>query len=408
MLFKRLRTMIWIILPIICMMMLLSSCTKQAVEEPQEVSYLLERTNIVLPFPAGGSPACDEGMKRLWKGEYREALEIFQELVNEVKSAEPLNGLALAQYYLGEYKEAEENLRKALGMNVNDRGEGVLKNNLGVVLAAQRKLDESDKYYEKALLVTDAKEDKLIRLCILVNQADNTASRRGENEAKGTAMLEEALHEAEKMRKKELEIFIDDKIITINYHQIGLETAIKRTIKNQKKIEKAYGEEHPEALFFMESIAIMKMEQEKWGEAKGLFEKVIKGYEKKLSKTHVYLAQVYPSLGICYAHMLDYTAALQCYEKALEINGDIISGPTESYLAYYNIASIYANYGDYEKALEYAMDAYRSILKNNPYDTYLVETILDGLKTLTLLTGVEDSDFDTWLSEQMATEKDIK
>lgn len=389
------------------------SCNRQEATEPQEIRYLLESINILLPLGTEGDTKSGEGMKLLWEGKYQEAQDLYKELVVEEESAEALNGLAISQYYLGGYIEAEKNLHLALEQIKDKNGEYALTNNLGVVLAALNKYDESDGCYKKILRDQNYPEEKspLAEVCTLVNQAGNYADK---GEVGGASMAEplllQAFDEAKGMRQQDplLMAYLDDKLIALNYERVGLEKAIKKTLENMRIFEEVLGKEHPWKIFISDTMIQLRMVQGKWDVAVIMYKQIIEDYEQKLGDSHIYVARAYINLGFCCKYQKKYEEALENYKKALEINKQITSGPTESYLPYFDMASIYFGLGKHEEALEYALNAYRSLLKNNPYNTITLESIIRGLKIISNSMGVEEADFDEWLEEQMVIEKDIK
>ncbi|MDQ7055401.1 MAG: tetratricopeptide repeat protein [Persephonella sp.] len=85
---------------------------------------------------------------------------------------------------------------------------------------------------------------------------------------------------------------------------------------------------------------------------KGLFEQSVKAF-KKAVKLNKNCGECYIDMGIALKEMEKYEAAIQCYQKASQINPDIKG------LALYNTACIYAIQGKNKKAKELLEEAFK-------------------------------------------------
>lgn len=380
-------------------------CTVITPEEANKIPYLLERTNIfLLPEAKESNERYEAGIRHLWDAEYAEALSIFEELTGEEETAEKLNGLAITHHYLGNYTAAEENMQKAIELAENEQQKIVLTNNMGVVQAALKKLDDSDQYYREAAemqLERWREEDStLIEACIKINQIANVANR---GEGGGEKRFVELRNAIEKWPKKDqlLFSFLDAQIISINFNSIGVETAKGDMRKDMSIFMDVLSAEHPQVTFLLDDIAFMTDE---WDEAIEQYKIVIDKYEKQLGKKHPYTAKAYYNMGVCYDEKTESGKAKECYEHALDIYNSITTGPTESYLPYSGLGLYYWNQKQPEEALKYLIKAYQSLLKNNPYHKPRLEKAVASIKVVYVYLGMEEDNFDKWLEEQMARE----
>ncbi|MBO5839003.1 MAG: tetratricopeptide repeat protein [Bacteroidales bacterium] len=84
-------------------------------------------------------------------------------------------------------------------------------------------------------------------------------------------------------------------------------------------------------------------------------------------------ATSYNNIGIVYANLGEYGKALEYYFKALEITKDVLGEKhTDTANSYNNIGVVYANLGEYDKALEFfnkALEIQKDVLGENHPDT---------------------------------------
>lgn len=108
---------------------------------------------------------------------------------------------------------------------------------------------------------------------------------------------------------------------------------------------------------------------------------------KSFDKDKITLASCRNNIGIAYSNLGDYTKALECYEKALEIREVIYADtPNHPSLAdsYGTIGALYGGLGDHLNAFEFLSKAcmiYKAINTNGQYDSKIrrLEMILEML-----------------------------
>lgn len=372
------------------------------------IHYLLGRVNIMLTLGTEAAAGCGEGIEQLWRGEYWEALEFFQEAAQKEESVETLNGLALSQYFWGKYKTAEETLNKAMQLNINPSDEVILENNMGVILVALKRMEEGAEYVESALEKQFKLERKnlIIEVGIEVNQALIIANRGGENRKTAEYRLIQAGMKAKEMESSEvlLDTFIDSLLLSIEYREMDLNEAIKKGVYYKMIFETILGERHPATIFRLTNIANIKITKGEYDEAIEMYGNVIEIYKEKLCENNIYISEAYANIGVCYQDKGNYEKAMEYYRKSLIISENITEGPNGSDLPYLNMGTIYWNVYHSGEALDYLIKSYHSWLQNDAYDTGMYEIIMKGLKTVYKGVGKDMSKFDEWLEEQMALE----
>ena len=121
-----------------------------------------------------------------------------------------------------------------------------------------------------------------------------------------------------------------------------------------------------------------------------------------MGKDHPYTAATYNNIALVYDDMGDYDKALEYYGKALEIVESKL-GKDHPYTAttYNNIAGVHYAKGDYDKALEYYGKALRILLntiKNHPNTISCFQNL-----ALCYQEANMEKDFEEWLQEQFNT-----
>ena len=129
--------------------MLLMSCAgvpTQKVGQPRE-----QKTYTAADIDSDIMEEFEEALSLLKEQEYDRAIGILNGIVEkEQRFAAPYVNLGMAYVKKGDNKLAEENLRKALDI---DLGHAVANNELGLIYRKAGRFDESRKAYENAILV---------------------------------------------------------------------------------------------------------------------------------------------------------------------------------------------------------------------------------------------------------------
>ena len=86
------------------------------------------------------------------------------------------------------------------------------------------------------------------------------------------------------------------------------------------------------------------------------YDKAIECYQKAI-ELNPDNANAYHGMGVAYEYKQDYDKAIECYQKAIELN------PKDA-VAYYNMGNAYYNKQDYDKAIE----CYQKAIELNPKD----------------------------------------
>ena len=128
----------------------LVSCGGAPTTRPEATT--VEQTKLtVADIDSDTQEAFDEALGLLKEEKYDAAISLLNQLVeNEQRFAAPYVNLGMAYLKKDERKLAEENLRKALDI---DLGHPVANNELGLLYRKQGRFDEARKAYQNALIV---------------------------------------------------------------------------------------------------------------------------------------------------------------------------------------------------------------------------------------------------------------
>ncbi|NKB72469.1 MAG: tetratricopeptide repeat protein [Candidatus Latescibacteria bacterium] len=263
----------------------------------------------------------------------REALAVFRDLGNERESANHLNNMATAYYYLSRYQEALAHYQEALTLNRKlDRKSQIASqlNSIGLIHMDQ------DRYEEALVSLLEAQEINRQRgreaaAALQLNNIGRIYKLQGRYE-EAVAHFREALEINGKNAKQDL---------------------MASNLANLGSVYAAWGR-YEDALY-------------RYGEALRL--------NRELGSDSGIATQL-NNLGTVYVKQGRYQEALVHYEEALEINRTL--GRKGSIIAQLNnIGRVYADWGSYKKALEHyreALDLCRQLDRQGDVATLLNNT----------------------------------
>jgi CHAT domain-containing protein/Tfp pilus assembly protein PilF len=293
-------------------------------------SPLLPLTSHLAPLRAQAQTAPDrkaeavrlneEGVQQLNRGQFREALQKFQQalvIVREIGERKGegvlLSSIGLVYDNLGQYPKALDFYQQALAIRkeVGDKaGEGVTLNNIGAVYSNLGQYPKALEFYQQALAIRKEVGDKEGEGAALNNIA-SVYSNLGQY-------------------PKALEFFQQTLAIV---REIGEKAGEGVTLNNIGAVYNYLGQ-YPKALeFYQQALAIRKEVGDKAGEGGSLTN----------------IGAVYDSLG-------QYPKALEFYQQALAIVKEVGDKATEG-TTLNNIGEVYRNLAQYPKALEFYQQA---------------------------------------------------
>jgi tetratricopeptide (TPR) repeat protein len=265
------------------------------------------------------------GLAKFKQGEYKEALAFFEKSFEIRQQSLPLNHPNLASSYnhignvyysTGEYPKALSSYEKALeiwqqSLPSNHLDLGMSYNNIGIVHRNMGDYSKALSYYEKAL--------KIRQQSLSSNHPDLAASYNS---------IGNVYHN------------MGDYPKALSYYEKTLEIGRKSLPSN-----------HPDLAISYNNIGIVHRIMGDYPKAFSYYEKALEIKQQSLPSTHPDLAHSYNNIGIVHRNMGEYPKALLYYEKALKIRQQSLpSNHPDLAISYNNIGVVYENMGNYSKA----------------------------------------------------------
>lgn len=265
------------------------------------------------------------------QGDYRFAHSLFHQAIKSRENTPrqdqgdlgtSLNQFALTLHKLGRYAEAEAQYRRALPLRSAAKGDkdpavAQTLNNLGLALVEQGRFDEAERSYRDAEhLLLQAGPNEEHTLAVIKSNIAGLLKRKGR------------LDESESLMREALEI--------------------------QRR---QFGDGHPEVTFTMKNVAHFVFEQGKLDEAMLMMKDIMEWEQKTMGINHPHYAKSLNLMGAIYAKRRQFSEAERVYRRA----GDIIFKTNGRHpdlgLIYNNLASLYMEQGQLEKAISYFREA---------------------------------------------------
>ncbi|WP_255710080.1 CHAT domain-containing protein [Aquimarina aquimarini] len=274
--------------------------------------------------------------------------------------ARSYHNMAIIYYYTLDYKNALQNYRKALAINIDILGKdhpkvGNTYNNMGIIYNDQGKFNLAIEYYKKAIQIKiKNSENQHVDIgsfylnigIVYSNLKDERALDyykkalkiySKENYLKGLSAIYQNFGVFYSDVKGEY-----DK--ALEYYKKGLDVAIRYYDgDNYEVIGDIY-----------HNIATMFSIKKDYKKTLYYFNNALQNYKTTLGENHENIAMVYESMGNMYVIKKEEDKALLYYEKCLKIRNIIFDMDHPSIVAIYNnIGELYQNKKNYKKALEY-------------------------------------------------------
>ncbi|MGB6301495.1 MAG: tetratricopeptide repeat protein [Rivularia sp. (in: cyanobacteria)] len=286
------------------------------------------------------------GEQQLNRGEYREALNnfqqalvIFREIGERKSEGVILNNIGEVYRSLGEYPKALDYYQQSLAIDkqVDDKaGEGITLNNIGLVYRNLGEYAKALDYYQKSLAIHKQVGNKA--------EEGSTLNNIG------------AVYRSLGEYPKALDYLQQSLAI---FKQIGDKAGVGNTISNIGLVYYDLGE-YPKALdYYQQALAIKKQVGDKSGEG-----------------------TILNNIGLVYDDLGDYAKALNYYQKSLAIKKQVGDKSGEG-STLNNIGAVYRNLGEYTKALDYYQKSLAIIKQvgNNAVESATLNNIAFLFKT---------------------------
>lgn len=277
------------------------------------------------------------------KGQYKLAEELISKFIDlrsqrhsffDTLVAYGYNNLGSYSYFMGDYEKSIESFRKALEITeYNSDSElnpdiAMYSMNIGIILASTNKLEEANKYFQRALNINKQLLDELDPALAILHL------NLGRNE-----MLQSHYESALEHYKLAESIYIN--VFGEDYHVLGtLYLNMGNIFNNKQDFEKAL-EYYKKAYQLLMSI---------------------------MEKSHPVISKALNNMGSIYFNQKKYKNALDHYELSLEMTND----PISKTIILRNLGKIYNELDDFDLASKYflnSVDYAKDNLEDNHYET---------------------------------------
>ncbi|EGJ32238.1 MULTISPECIES: tetratricopeptide repeat protein [Moorena] len=258
----------------------------------------------------------EQGLSQLYRSEFREALQswqqalvIYKQIGNREGEAASLISLGLTYLGLGEYNKAIDYLQKSLAIakEIGDRkGEAISLTNLGDAYESLGNYKKAIDYYQQSLAIAKEIGDRKGEAISLTNLGDAYESLG--NYKKAIDYYQQSLAIARQIR-----------------HRKGQ----ARSLTNLANAYESLGDYNKAIYYQLEAIAFYREVGNREGEARSL-----------------------TNLGLAYYYLRDYKKAIDYQQQSLAIDKEIGNRLGEAY-SLGNLGSAYYNLGEYKKAINY-------------------------------------------------------
>ena len=254
-------------------------------------------------------------MERLWT----RILRIEQRVSGVRQQLGTMNGLAVAYFCLGKYKEAESLLEKTLELvrcELNEEDFSLLpwiKSNLANVYMALGRSEKAERLILEALANDGWLWQPYTGPLAAIYQVQGRF-------AKAEPLLVKALEEARQLRGDEhfdtLSRF--NRLVQFYVDQDRYEEAQELLNEALPIARKLFRKEHPMTLSFVNAYAVLHTKQKQYDQAEILFDEALKGRQRELGNDHPGTLNTLNDLGVLRREQHRYDEAESLLRQALE------------------------------------------------------------------------------------------
>ncbi|HNM48524.1 MAG TPA: tetratricopeptide repeat protein [Candidatus Obscuribacter sp.] len=268
-----------------------------------------------------GNSLIDSGNYLSAKAAFETAISDFSQPGFEKQQARCINGLGIALWRMGFYKEAEGNFRKALDMTGQYEGKtcqeyAATLNNLALMLQLQGNFPEAETLFRQSLAICDATGGR--------NRADFLSNLAGLFQDQGKyADAEEYYKQALALSKSSGDQV--QEAITLNdigtlYRDMDRYTEAEHVLKRACDILKAqYGANHSFSAAALANLAQVYSRQGRYSEALPMMKEALAAKEAAVGPTHPMVATSLVSLAELNLDQMKSQTAAQNESKAREV-----------------------------------------------------------------------------------------
>ena len=302
----------------------------------------------------------EEGLQLLQTGQFREALEKFEQalvLVREIRERQGegviLNSIARVYKNLGKYKEVLSYLQQSLKIfrEIGHRsGEGASLYNIGDVYNSLDKYKEALSYFQQSLNITQEIGERQGEGAILYNIGDIYNSLDKYKEA--LSYFQQSLNIFREIGHRSEEGTNLNTIGSI-YDNLGKYEEALSYYQKSLKISQEIGNRSGESTA-LNNIGLLYQNLGKYEKALSYHQQSLKIIQEIGDRSREGVAL--NSIGAVYQNLGKYEKALSYYQQSLKISRNLGERSRES-TALNNIGSVYDNLGKHEEALSYFQES---------------------------------------------------
>lgn len=290
------------------------------------------------------------------------------EPVDDVIRINLLRRIARCQFYLGQYMESVNVLRRVLEFNQKHFGKEhpdtlADMTTLSVVLGQLGKYEEAVEISREILEIrnSNANEEQPDMLIDMKNLAYRLAEQQRYEEAE--KICREALELRRKLQEKQDVYTVTGTIdlarmLTFQKKHAEAEEVYQTALKLSEEV---LGERHPQALRAMGDLAYCLEEQDKYEEAENMHREVLKSREEVLGQSHPQTLRAMSGLALCLGKQGKFEEAEKIHREVLKCREKVLGKEHPTTLNSIEfVASFLSKQGKYKEA----EDMYRKLLKS--------------------------------------------
>ncbi|XP_035686650.1 uncharacterized protein LOC118422910 [Branchiostoma floridae] len=305
---------------------------------------------------------------------FQEALRMLQSVLGEnvahPKIATALTALAnvdgqlqgFSVHCLSKYFKALQIYHILHGTEGKTQETAVTLHNIGNCLDDLGHLQDSEKYHRDSLnmfLHIYGNADNL-RVADSYSDLGGTLLQEGKSE-EGLEMMEKALQMRQAVFQGREAPEIASSIANLGYAHWTLGNIDKATQYTEEAVAMAtnlhkVSKLHPSIIMPMQTLGVVYMERKEWKSAKEIFEKVLEMEQTIYSGPHPLVAQTLCNMGAVHTELLDYKTALNYLQRAESVSEDVFGQDAQCpqvALILNNMGIIYMEMGNIPQAREY-------------------------------------------------------
>lgn len=321
--------------------------------------------------------------------QYKASLEVLEEINQTAKQNQDWeacvrakNELGIVLTHLSKFNQALEHLFEAQKIGAeyltpNHCQIAITFDALGVVYASEKKYEQSNVFFLKALAILEKKKDQKHILAIVYNNMAWCLCDMG----KYHNALE--YHELALDIRLQYQNKIPDQVAQTYNNMATCHLEMGDTNKALIHYQKAfniwqniYGQKHPQIATALNNIGLCYSRQADFNRAIHYYKKALHIRQEVFKVKHLQIAQSFENIGYCLMKLTQYDEALKAYNKGFEIRQSLVKENHHTLVKIYrNIGVCYLEMQDFELAIQFLNKALK-IYQQIPFPQQVERTII--------------------------------